>query len=271
VALEANPSFLARLARHVLATGARPRLPDLIVLTYEHPSPAQRALIHGAFPAPTASSYGATEAGYVFMECEQGRMHQVTDCCHVDFLPFARRFGGPRLGRLLVSTLDNPWRALVRFDIGDIARLAASGPGAPAGTHCPCGRTGGIVLEDVEGRASGITLDADGGPVTPAEVDRAMAGVAGLVDHQLRQDRPGTVRVAYVLDAVAGKVRGAERAVLAALRRLYGRSCTIDAREVPALQPETSGKYLRAAPAFALDADTFVDEAYRPPAAAHGG
>jgi phenylacetate-coenzyme A ligase PaaK-like adenylate-forming protein len=273
-ALEANPSFLARLARHVLATGARPRPPGLIVLTFEHPSPVQRALIGRAFASPIVSSYGATEAGYVFMECERGCMHQVTDCCHVDFLPFARRYGGPLLGRLLVSTLDNPWRALVRFDIGDVARLAAPRPGEPAGTRCPCGRTGGIVLEDMEGRASGITLDEDGGPVTQAAVDRAMAVVPGLVDHRLRQERPGSIQIAYVLDAAArpvrGPVRGADRAVRAALRRLYGRSCAIEAREVSALQPEPSGKYLRTAPTFTVDGDVFLDEAYRPPAARGG-
>ncbi len=270
-ALEANPSFLARLARHAIATGARPRPPELIVLTYENPSPAQLALIRRAFAAPVASSYGATEAGYVFMECERGRLHQVTDCCHVDFLPFARRFGGPRLGRLLVSTLDNPWRALVRFDIGDVARLAAPAPGSPAGTRCSCGRIGGVVLAGIEGRVSGITLDEDGGPVTPAAVDRAMAGVRGLVDHQLRQDGPGSVRIAYVLDDAVAPIRAADRTVRAALRGLYGRSCAIDARQVRAVTPEASGKYLRAAPTFAVDADAFLDDSYRPPAAAQGG
>lgn len=269
-AFEANPSFLARLARHVLATGARPRLPDLIVLTFENPSPAQLALIQRAFPAPVASSYGATEAGYVFMECERGFLHQVTDCCHVDFLPFARRFGGPRLGRLLVTTLDNPWRALVRFDIGDLARLAPPALGSPAGSRCPCGRTGGVVLEGIEGRASGITLDAEGRPVAPSAADRALSRVAGLVDHRLRQDRMGTVRIEYVLDPVAGRTRDADRAVRATLRRLYGSSCGVDAREVPALHPEPSGKYLRTAPTFAVDVDAFLDEAYRPPSVRGG-
>jgi phenylacetate-coenzyme A ligase PaaK-like adenylate-forming protein len=262
-ALEANPSFLARLARHVLATGARPRSPDLIVLTYENPSPTQRNLIRRAFASPVASSYGSTEAGYVFMECERGRMHQVSDCCHVDFLPFARRFGGPLLGRLLVSTLDNPWRALVRFDIGDVARLAPGGPGGRAGSRCPCGRTGGIVLDGIEGRVLGITLDGDGGPVTPAAVDRALAAVPGLVDHRLRQDGPRSVRVSYVLDAVAGTSRDAGRAVRAALRRLYGRSCVVEAREAPALLPEPSGKFLRTAPTYPVGVDAFLDPAYR--------
>ncbi len=269
-ALEANPSFLARLARHALATGARPRPPALVVLTYENASPVQRALVRGAFAAPIASSYGSTEAGYVFMECERGRMHQVSECCHVDFLPFARRFGGPLLGRLLVTTLDNPWRALIRFDVGDLAMLAPPAPGRPAGTYCPCGRRGGLVLAGIEGRAAGLTLDARGGPVTPAAVDRALAAVPSLVDHRLRQRHPGEVAVEYVLDPVAGPTRDAEREVRDALRRLYGRSCAIETREVPGLHPEASGKYLRTAPEHPVDPDRFLDDAYRPPDPARG-
>ena len=263
-ALEANPAFLARLARHALATRARSRPPALVMLTYENPSPVQRALIREGFAAPIASSYGSTEAGYVFMECEHGRMHQVSDCCHVDFLPFARRFGGPLLGRLLVSTLDNPWRALIRFDVGDVALLAPPTAGLPAGAHCPCGRRGGLVLAGIEGRTGGITLDARDGPVTPAAVDRALAAVPSLVDHRLRQRCPGEVAVEYVLDPVAGPTRDAEREVRAALRRLYGRSCSIATSEVPGLHPEASGKYLRTAPEFTLDPDRFLDDAYRP-------
>lgn len=126
------------------------------------------------------------------------------------------------------------------------------------------------MLEGIEGRASGITVDGQGRPVAPAAVDRALARVAGLVDHRLRQDRMGAVRIEYVLDPVAGQARDADRSVRAALRRLYGSSCEVDAREVSALQPEPSGKYLRTAPTFAVDADAFLDEAYRPPSVRGG-
>jgi hypothetical protein len=74
-----------------------------------------------------------------------------------------------------------------------------------------------------------------------------------------------------VLDPVAGPTRHAEREVRAALRRLYGRSCAIDVREVPGLHPEASGKYLRAAPEYSLDPDRFLDDAYRPPTPYAGG
>ena len=73
--------------------------------------------------------------------------------------------------------------------------------------------------------------------------------------------------VDFVLDPVAGPTRDAENAVRAALRRLYGRSCAIETREVPGLHPEASGKYLRAAPEYALDTDRFLDDDHRPPLA----
>jgi phenylacetate-CoA ligase len=73
VVLEANPSFLARLSRHILRQRRHVHSPALIVLTYENPSVLHRRQIRRVFDAPIASSYGATEAGYVFMECEAGR------------------------------------------------------------------------------------------------------------------------------------------------------------------------------------------------------
>ena len=119
--------------------------PAVIILTYENPSILHHRQIRRAFDAPVASSYGSTETAYVFMECEAGRLHQVTETCHVDFLPFAPEHGGPDVGRILVTTFDNPWRSLVRFDVGDVVRLNGPAP-------CPCGRDEGLTLASIEGR-----------------------------------------------------------------------------------------------------------------------
>jgi phenylacetate-coenzyme A ligase PaaK-like adenylate-forming protein len=142
VVIEANPSFLARLSRHIAKRGLRAHAPAIIILTYENPSILHHRQIRAAFDAPVASSYGSTETAYVFMECEAGRMHQVAESCHVDFLPFAPEHGGPDIGRILVTTFDNPWRSLVRFDVGDVVRLDRRRP-------CPCGRDEGLTLASI--------------------------------------------------------------------------------------------------------------------------
>ncbi len=178
--LEANPSLLSRLCRRAPRAGPRPYQPELITLTYEFPSLLHRRHIRAVFDAPLVSSYGSTEAGYVFMECEHGRMHQNTDSCRVDFLPFAADRAPPSTGKLLLTTFDNPWRALIRFDAGDLGRLA--------GGPCPCGRTEGLTLSSIEGRAVNLTLTPEGKLVTQADVDRRLAAVDGLDEHPVGED-----------------------------------------------------------------------------------
>ena len=254
VLLEANPSFLAILARYILRNGLSVYKPALITLTYENPSLLHYRLIKQAFGAPIASSYGATEAGYVFMECEAGRLHQVTDNVHVDFLPFSSEHGSPQIGQILVTTLDNPWCVLLRFDIGDLVQLAAD--------PCPCGRRSGLTLTGIEGRTINLTLTPVGRAVSQGEVDRALAEVAGLAEYQLTQ----TTATAYTLDTVAD---GAEPGVVVAtahdaLQTVYGPQAYIAVREVTAIAPDPPGKYRLVKSLLDIDVAQFIEPRYAP-------
>ncbi len=265
--LEANPSFLARLSRHLVARGRRVFSPALIVLTYENPSVLHRRWIARAFDAPVASSYGATEAGYVFMECEAGRLHQVTDSCHVDFLPFAPEHGGPDVGRILVTSLDNPWRALVRFDVGDVVRLDGHDP-------CPCGRREGLTLRSVEGRTVNLTLTPDGRAVTQGAVDRALGAVEGLAEYQLLQTGPARYRLTFVVDEDSASRAGAAippghvaAAAVEALQALYGPAASVTAEPAPAIAPDPPGKYRLTKSVEPVDPDALLDRRCAPPPA----
>lgn len=252
--LEANPSLLSRLCRHAARTGARPFQPELITLTYELPSLLHRRHIRAVFDAPVMSSYGSTEAGYVFIECEQGRLHQNTDCCRVDFLPLGAEHGAPSVGQLLVTTFDNPWRALIRFDAGDLGRLA-EGP-------CPCGRTDGLTLGSIEGRTLNLTFSPEGRLVSQADVDRCLAEVVGLDQYQLLQADRQTYALQVVSDGGGPAVpaRAGE-----ALRRLYGPGARVEVSLAAALAPEPSGKYRLVKASFAFDPAALVEPGLRPP------
>ncbi|HEX7474790.1 MAG TPA: hypothetical protein VF318_02400, partial [Dehalococcoidales bacterium] len=144
--LEANPSYLARLSRHISDSSQTVFQPAVIVFTYEYPTQFHERQIKQVFPAvPTVSSYGTTETGYVFMQCERGKLHQNSEFCRVDFQSFKKAQGGPLLGRILVTPLNNLWSYVLRFDTGDIVRLEESG-------KCPCGRHSGMILSSVQGR-----------------------------------------------------------------------------------------------------------------------
>ena len=103
--LEANPSLLARLCRYVIAMRKAVFQPRLIVFTYEYPTSFHYRQIPRVFHAPTASPYGSTEAGYVFMQCEQGKFHQNCEFYRVDFQPLKTEHGGPFVGRILSGRL----------------------------------------------------------------------------------------------------------------------------------------------------------------------
>jgi len=246
--LEANPSLLARVARWAARDGVEAWQPPLITLTYEFPSALHLKAIRRVFGSPVASSYGSTEAGYVFMECEHGRLHQNTAACRVDMVPLPGdrldghvRPGG--IGRIAATTFGNVWCPLVRFEIGDIGRIAAE--------PCPCGRRFGITLSGVEGRLKSLCIAADGSPVTHGRIDRALAEVDGLEQYRLDQVSPGLVRCAVIGEQGSGAraARGTEEA----LAGVFGPGVGIKVEVVSLLLPEISGKFLLAQRSFSLE------------------
>ena len=154
--------------------------PKAIVFTYEYPTILHYRQIGDVFNVPMVSSYGTTETGYVFMQCEHGKFHQNTGFCRVDFEPFRPEHGGPLLGRILVTPLGNPWNYMLRFKTGDLARIDESG-------SCPCGRDSGIILSSIEGRGVNLTLTCEGRLVTLAELDQKMITIAGVDEYKLVQ------------------------------------------------------------------------------------
>ncbi len=238
--LEANPSLLARVARWAERAGARVWQPALITLTYEFPSALQLRAIRRVFRCPVASSYGSTEAGYVFMECEHGMLHQNVQSCRVDLAPLSGL--GDGLGKIAATTFDNEWFPLLRFEIGDIGRLAAE--------PCPCGRTAGVTLASIEGRLKSLCIAADGSPVTHGRMDRALAEVPGLEQYRVDQDAPA--RVSCKVIGEPGQGARAARGARDALAAVFGPGAQVSVAEVPELRPEKSGKFLLAARRFPL-------------------
>lgn len=233
--IEANPSYLARLSRFISKYTLKVHMPLLIIFTYENPSLLHLRQIGSAFNnVPMASSYGSTETGYVFMQCECGYFHQNTEHCHVDFIPFSEKHGGPLTGSILVTTFDNPWRVLLRFDIGDIVTLSD----AP----CKCGRKSGLTLKSIEGRAVNLTISTDGRAVTQAEADRAIAGISCISDYQVIQTAYEKYSISYTAeDSVPSP--DVEYALHKTLAPVYGEKAEFEFSRVDGLPPDPPGKY----------------------------
>jgi phenylacetate-CoA ligase len=243
VVLEANPSLLARFARWAWREGKSVFQPELITLTYEFPSEVHLKAIRRIFSSPIASSYGSTEAGYVFMECEQGSLHQNSACCRVDILPVPG-LTSQGVGRILATTFGNRWFPLLRFEVGDLARVAPD--------LCPCGRSLGITLSSIEGRLISLFVAAGNKPVTHRQLDQAMAAVKGIDDYRVDQTSLNRVQLRLVA-AEDRPVRSILREAEEMVRDLLGNGVEITAEIVSSLLPEVSGKYLLAKRHFCLD------------------
>ena len=246
--IEADPAYLAILCHHAADRSMPVHQPRFIVLTYEFPSRLHIRQICRALPAtPVVSSYGSTETGHVFTQCECGSFHQNTATCHVDFQFLADPRGGPpEIGRILVTLLGNPWVALLRFDVGDLVRLAQH--------PCPCGRTAGLTLAGIEGRTRDLTFAVDGRAVPVGELDRAVGDLDRLLAYRLEQ--AGRDEYSFLFVAEAGAEDAVAAAAARALLRLYGPGGRITAQRESAIAAGQSGKFRLAQTLFAWEQET---------------
>jgi phenylacetate-coenzyme A ligase PaaK-like adenylate-forming protein len=248
--LEANPSLLAKLSRYAYAGKRKVFQPGLITFTYEYPSKLHYQQIRRVFSSPLASSYGTTETGYVFMQCEAGKFHQNTEFCRVDFEPLKREHGGPDVCRMLVTTFDNPWYYMLRFDVGDFARLDDE-------QKCACGRDTGFIVDAMEGRWTNVTLTCDGRLVTLRRADDALSQLDNIDEYRLEQTSAG----AYTLYLVSPRQdrENLNNEAEAILRDIYGEKAEISFIYGEFLTPEDSGKYCLAKTLFPLNIGDFLE------------
>jgi phenylacetate-coenzyme A ligase PaaK-like adenylate-forming protein len=241
IVLEANPSYLAKVARFAHQHNLPVFQPPAIIFTYENPGVLTRRQIRQAFSAPLISSYGATEAGYVLMECAEGKLHQVSSSCRIDIEYLRPEYGQPNLGRLLLTTLTNPWRSLIRFDVGDLVEIDTTGA-------CPCGCNDGYIFRQIAGRSANLTYSVNGLPITTAAVEEAIADCSEVAEYQVIQ-KSGRydVRIVPAEDIVlsSAQQKHVREQIIEGLYPLYRSKDKIAVHFVDEIQTEPSGKYRR--------------------------
>ena len=253
VVLEANPSLLARLCFYIAEQRKKVFQPGLIVFTYEYPTQLHYRQIRRVFNTPMTSSYGSTETGYVFMQCEEGKFHQNSEYCRVDFQPLKAEHGSPNVGRILVTTFNNPWYYIVRFDVRDLVCVDQEG-------ECACGRNSGFILSAIEGRTISLTLTCNGRLVTLRKLDDAISLLSGINEYRLEQIS-ATRYYLYLVSQRNDKNTLTEEAI-EVLKEIYGKEAEVTVIYEDSLSPEDTGKYSMAKAHFPIDIENFLDEKY---------
>jgi phenylacetate-CoA ligase len=241
IGMEADPFYLALLARFARAQGRTIDVQGFVQLTYAFTTRAYLRAIREAYQGPLLQLYGASEVGVLFMEGEDGRLHHAPFTTHVELLKARVPTPGAKdVALVVVTSLDRVAMPLVRFVVGDLVQVDRNGPRTC--TPVP-------PIASVEGRIDDAVVRPDGALVTAGAIDRAIGSVEGLRVWQLQQERPEIANIDVVADGDGARVAAEVQARVQSL--LVG--MTLTARPTTAIAIEASGKFRVSKRSFALD------------------
>lgn len=158
-------------------------------LTAEH-----RQLIEGAFGAPVYNRYGCREVGNLAHECDaHAGLHLLMENNVVEVVkPDGSAAGPGEEGEIVVTNLWNTATPLIRYRLGDIARVGDPEP-------CSCGRSSPR-LEAVLGRTSDI-IASPGGKKLHGEFFTHLFYGAPVRRFQVEQTSAAELHIRVVPDA----------------------------------------------------------------------
>lgn len=181
--LHGYPSSLSLVASWMIETGTRLDYPVQQITTgAENLLEHQIHAIEQAFGVRPIQHYGMAEGVANFSQCEHGRLHVDEDFACVEFI--ANPAGGMRV---IGTSLTNFAMPLLRYEVGDIARLSDD--------TCPCGRPGRIVAE-IDGRQEDYVLMRNGTRI--GRMDHVFKDMTNVAEAQIRQRAPGEISVRVV-------------------------------------------------------------------------
>lgn len=185
------PSNLAALAEESLKQNLKLCSLREVISMGEKLTQLQRELCRKAWGAETKDIYSAEEIGYIAHQSPMDESYLV-QAEHVIVEVLDER-GQPckagEVGRVVVTTLNNFAKPLIRYAIGDYAEV---------GERSPCGR-GLPVLKDVRGRRRNMIVLPDGSKYWPLAGYNNYANIAPVFQYQLVQVDTEWVEVRLVV------------------------------------------------------------------------
>lgn len=185
--LRGYPSALLLVAQHAIRHGWS--LPSLKAAfsASEAVTPELRPALRQAFGIELFDHYGQAEITCMFHDCERHEgMHLDWEYGLVELLPS----GEEGCSRIVATNLHNTSMPLLRYDTGDLAEGSWE--------RCSCGRAAPIV-KAIRGRRDDYLIAADGSRMSTVNLYTYFAKLQQIRQFQLRQERPGELRVSFEL------------------------------------------------------------------------
>ncbi|WP_326783437.1 phenylacetate--CoA ligase family protein [Streptomyces sp. NBC_00151] len=137
-------------------------------------------------------SYGSTETGTIAAGCEQDRLHLLLQSHLVEVLrgDLPETPDAGRTGELVVTTLNNFARPLLRYATGDLVTLGSA-------EDCGCGL--GLPVVTVHGRhVEGLTVS--GVPLSAGAIEEIVYSTAGVTGYLVQLKRPTGASARLVIE-----------------------------------------------------------------------
>ncbi|TWT81143.1 Phenylacetate-coenzyme A ligase [Planctomycetes bacterium CA13] len=229
--LTALPEYLRALADYVrISDDQPPPIPVIRPMGANFPT-SWKTSIESALRGSLREHYGSREMGPMAFDCHQTNgMHLLMSQHLIEIVHDGQPVLEGEVGRVLVTDLHNLAMPIIRYDIGDLARIDTS--------PCPCGRTTARIF--LEGRVDDALVTDSGELLTAEAVSNFFYEQPEIKDFQLTEGRGGKLTLRIV---PATKTDFNERAIEERFLSWMGQSRSISVRTTQAIRPEESGKF----------------------------
>ena len=227
------PSILDGLLRTF--GSKRPKLPSLrrIFCGSEVLDPSLRDRTRNQLGVPIVENYGTTEA-FIAWQCPAGSYHLNAEHILVELVDEAGHAVPPgQMGRVLLTTLEDYFMPLIRYEIGDYA-IAADGA-------CSCGRTLPLIGQ-IAGRGMNLFRTADGNLITTWELVNILKRLPNIATFQIVQKSLDHILIKYVAQTPIGP--GAESKIRSGFVPYLGPGVSIEFERVSEIPRTPGGKFM---------------------------
>ncbi|HAC33995.1 MAG TPA: phenylacetate--CoA ligase family protein [Gammaproteobacteria bacterium] len=203
--LISHASNLKALAHYSINYKTRLESLNAVISFGERPADGLDDLIGTAWGARFEDIYSAEELGTIALQCpdQPQNYHVMAEHLLVELLDtHGKRCQPGAAGRVVVTALHNFAMPLIRYELGDYARL---------GSQCTCGR-GLPVLTEILGRARNMITLPDGSQHWPSFPAELWLAVAPIRQFQLEQRKLDEITAHYLLDRPLTRVEEKELA-----------------------------------------------------------
>jgi len=226
-----NPYYLMWFGREAQRLGLDLPKIELILTSYQYASKIHKRALATLFGAPVYDTYSATELGgcRLGVECKNGHWHVYEDHAIIEIMDENGISSPDGIGSVVTTVVAGRLMPLIRYEVGDIARLAD--------IDCNCALSDWQCLE-FHGRRKDV-LHLGGRMFTTREIDDILAEIADVDFYRCTQ----TGDAALTIDVVPAPGTAVRRDEIERLVRARLPVNDVIIRPAQRLDPEPSMKF----------------------------